>query len=1056
MDRENFSRPERRTALVARELARYRIDIAALSETRLAEEGSVTELKGGYTFFWKGKSKDEDRIHGVGLAIKTSLLKQLPDLPTSINERLMKIRFPVNRTRHATIISAYAPTLTSSDEMKEVFYEELSTLVKDVPPSDKLFLLGDFNARVGADCNNWKGVLGPHGTGKMNSNGLMLLSMCAENHLAITSTMFRQADKYKTTWMHPRSKQWHLIDFAICRQRDIRDVKITKAMRGAECWTDHRLVRSILSLHIIPPHRKVPKVIRPAYNLTRLKNPQKRSEFADDLEDRLTAHGPLTGCPTQQWEQFKSLVTESAKVTIGPRKRVHQDWFDENDETIKSLLDNKQKAFIEWQNDPSSTSKRDRFKHLKKQAQTSLRKMQDKWWEEKAEEVQGYADTQNSKMFYSAIKEVYGPPKPCTTPLLSADGSTLLKEKRSINARWKEHFCTLLNRPSTVDSDAIDIITQKPTVHCLDLPPTLEEVLKAIGQTSSGKAPGMDGIPAEIFKAVGPVALESFLSLLTSIWEEEVIPKEFRNATVISLFKNKGSKTDCSNYRGISLLSIAGKILARVMVNRLVSHVSEDNLPETQCGFRPNRSTVDMIFAVRQVQEKCIEQNMDLYAVFIDLTKAFDTVNREALWVILSKFGCPDKFVNLIRQFHDNMTGQVLSGGDLSEPFNISNGVKQGCVLAPILFNLFFTCVLNHATSDLDLGVYLRYRLDGSVFDLRRLSARTKTVERLILEALFADDCALMAHKESDLQLIVDKFAEAARLFGLTISLGKTEVLFQPSPTSASQPPSISIEGTQLKTVEKFKYLGSTISNDGSLDNEISARICKASQALGRLRTRVLNQRSIRSSTKLKVYRAVVLTSLLYGCESWTLYRRHLKQLERFHMRSLRSILNIKWQDRVTNIEVLDRAEMISIEAMILKSQLCWVGHVTRMEDHRLPKQLLYGELCAGKRNTGRPRKRFKDCVKAHLTYADIQPKKLESEVLDRSKWRSLTLQAQTNFEEQRRENVREARTRRKASSIQPPGPGQFPCPHCPRTCRSRIGLTSHLRTHGRRDTPRP
>ncbi|XP_076038059.1 uncharacterized protein LOC143023423 [Oratosquilla oratoria] len=134
MDRENSSRPERRTALVARELARYRIDMAALSETRLPEEGSVAERKGGYTFFWKGKSKDEDRIHGVGLAIKTSLLKQLPDLPTSINERLMKIRFPLDRSRHATIISAYAPTLTSSDEAKEAFYEELNTLVKDVPP----------------------------------------------------------------------------------------------------------------------------------------------------------------------------------------------------------------------------------------------------------------------------------------------------------------------------------------------------------------------------------------------------------------------------------------------------------------------------------------------------------------------------------------------------------------------------------------------------------------------------------------------------------------------------------------------------------------------------------------------------------------------------------------------------------------------------------------------------------------------------------------------------------------------------------------------------------
>ena len=227
--------------------------------------------------------------------------------------------------------------------------------------------------------------------------------------------------------------------------------------------------------------------------------------------------------------------------------------------------------------------------------------------------------------------------------------------------------------------------------------------------------------------------------------------------------------------------------------------------------------------------------------------------------------------------------------------------------------------------------MYLRYRLDGSLFDIRRLTAKTKTVQKTVLEAMFADDCVLMAHRESDLRIIVSKFAEASRLFGLTISLGKTEVLFQPAPAVVANRPTISTDGTQLKTVDDFKYLGSMISSDGSLDKEIRARICKASQALGQLKTRVLNQHNIRRCTKLKVFKAVVLTSPLYGCETWTLYRRHLKQLEHFYMRSLRNILNIKRQDRVSNLQVLDTAESTSIEAMILKSRLHWVGHVIRM-----------------------------------------------------------------------------------------------------------------------------
>ncbi|KAL8580618.1 hypothetical protein ACOMHN_046821 [Nucella lapillus] len=516
MDRETSNRPERRTALIARELARYRNDIAAISEPRLEEEGSVAELKGGYTFFWKGKGQDEERIYGVGLAIKSTLFRKLPDLPTAINERLMKLRFSMNRSRHVTVISAYAPTLTSSDEAKDTFYEELKSLVKATTPEDKLILLGDFNARVGMDSASWKGVLGPHGTGKMNSNGLLLLGLCAENDLTITNTLFRQADKYKATWMHPRSKQWHLIDYAICRRRDARDFRTTRAMRGAKFWTDHRLVSSILKLHIAPNHQKKPKFKRPSFNTDRLKDPYFHDRFVTSLDDRLTSHIPLTGSPTQQWAQFSTAVKETAQSTLGPKKRIHQDWFDENDVAIAQLLEDKRKSFTAWQNDTTSTSKS--FKHLQSHAQAALRDMQDKWWKKKADEVQLYADTKNSKMFFSAIKAVYGPSRPSTSPLLSASG-TLLKEKSAINERWREHFSTLLNRPSTVSSEALDQIPQRPTMDSLDAPPTMEEVTKAIHQTSSGKATGMDGIPAEFFKAAGPVALEAFHGVLCSIWD---------------------------------------------------------------------------------------------------------------------------------------------------------------------------------------------------------------------------------------------------------------------------------------------------------------------------------------------------------------------------------------------------------------------------------------------------------------------------------------------------------------------------------------------------------
>ena len=194
MDRDNSGRPERRTTLVAKELSRYNIDIAALSETRLAEEGCLTEPASGYTFFWKGKAMAEDRIYGVGLAIKSSFMKQLPTLPIGISERLMKLRLPLGRNRYATIISAYAPPHTSPEETIEQFYANLSSVLDSVPANDKLMLRGDFKARIGRDQSRWEGVLSRHGTGNLNANGLLLLSKCIEYDQAITNTVFRMAD----------------------------------------------------------------------------------------------------------------------------------------------------------------------------------------------------------------------------------------------------------------------------------------------------------------------------------------------------------------------------------------------------------------------------------------------------------------------------------------------------------------------------------------------------------------------------------------------------------------------------------------------------------------------------------------------------------------------------------------------------------------------------------------------------------------------------------------------------------------------------------------------
>ena len=150
---------------------------------------------------------------------------------------------------------------------------------------------------------------------------------------------------------------------------------------------------------------------------------------------------------------------------------------------------------------------------------------------------------------------------------------------------------------------------------------TLEELTKAIDQLKSRKAAGVDSIPPEIWKHEGPVLHVKLHNLLVCCWEQGKLAQDLRNAVIITLYKNMGEKSDCSNYRGITLLSIAGKVLARVLLHRLVPTIAEEILRQSQCGFRANRGTMDMVFVLHQLQEKCREQNMGLCLLLLILPK---------------------------------------------------------------------------------------------------------------------------------------------------------------------------------------------------------------------------------------------------------------------------------------------------------------------------------------------------------------------------------------------------------------------------------------------------
>ena len=253
---------------------------------------------------------------------------------------------------------------------------------------------------------------------------------------------------------------------------------------------------------------------------------------------------------------LRETVYNTAMECLGPTSKRHNDWFDENCAEIRQLLENRRRGYKAHLDDPISTAKKDALRNMRSTIQLKLRQMQDSWLSNKADKIQGYADRNDMKKFYDGLEEIYGPTTSGSPPLLSADGSSLITDKDKILERWAEHFDSVLNRPSTINNEAINRLPQ--VNESLDAMPTFDEILKAIRLLSSGKAPGSDSIPAEIYKEGGRALIEKLHQLFQVVWQHETLPQDFKDASIIHPYKRRGNRQACDNHRGISLLSVAG------------------------------------------------------------------------------------------------------------------------------------------------------------------------------------------------------------------------------------------------------------------------------------------------------------------------------------------------------------------------------------------------------------------------------------------------------------------------------------------------------------------
>jgi hypothetical protein len=529
------------------------------------------------------------------------------------------------------------------------------------------------------------------------------------------------------------------------------------------------------------------------------------------------------------------------------------------------------------------------------------------------------------------------------------DMDQLLVKEDEIRLRWQEYFDRLYNgdnENTTFQLDDSFDDTNRRFVRRIQE----SEVKEALKRMKGGKATGPDGIPVEVWRCLGDIAIVWLTKLFNRIFRSNKMPEEWRRSILVPIYKNKGDIQSCTNYRGIKLMSHTMKLWERVIEHRLRGMT---RVTMNQFGFMPGRSTIEAIFLIRHVMERYREQKKDLHMVFIDLEKAYDKIPRNVMWWALDRHKVPTKYVALIKDMYNNVMTRVRTSDGDTDDFPIKIGLHQGSALSPYLFAL----VMDEVTRD----------IQGDIPWCM----------------LFADDVVLVDESRAGVNRKLELWRQTLESKGFRLSRTKTEYM-RCDFGATHEEGDVSLEGQVVPKRDTFRYLGSMLQRDGDIDEDVSHRI-KAGWMKWRQASGVLCDKKVPQKLKGKFYRTAIRPAMLYGAECWPTKRRHVQQLSVAEMRMLRWICGHTRMDRVRNDDIRDRLGIAPIEEKLIQHRLRWFGHVQR----RPPEAPVHSGILKHdgnmRRGRGRPKLTWEETIRRDLKDWSI-PRDLS---LDRSAWKA-------------------------------------------------------------------
>ena len=917
--------------VMLQELSNVNWDVIGLSETKMKESKIQQLEESGDRLYFSGN--EVSRSHGVGFLVKKELLQVVEDYDP-ISDRLATLSLQ-GKFSKIVIVQCYFPTSQYPDQDVIDLYDQIQEIIDRTPKRDHLIVMGDFNSKVGGLHTTYPSAIGKHTSGNYNSRGEILAKFCTQNNLVATNTLFKKRKHY--TWTSPDGKTKNQIDFILTRPSR-RQVIIDSSVLSVPDISDHRMVRTHIKLKFIWP-KKQPRQRK--YDIDQLQKTNISKSFQLLLSNRFNA---LSTEPDDDVNvlstEITSAITDSIAHVLPTKDQSHPGWM--TNETKQAIL-NKHQTRRKY----GGTSIK--YKVAKAETKKLVRKDKMKHIEQ---EIDLVSTLPPHKQYYAAIKKLKSKPKNVSWGIKNKDG-TILTNKTEILEQWATFYEELYSDNSS--SVPVNDSSDEKLPHILK-----SEIRTNIKELKTGKSPGLDNIYSEYVKAGGEPLVNALHVLFNHILKTNNVPSSFKEALIVVIFK-KDSRLECKNYRPISLLSHIYKLFISIIAARVKNDLYT-SFPPSQAAYQPGRGTIEQIIALEQIIEKSIEFNNPVYIVFIDFTKAFDSIKLPSLWRLLEKTSINKRYIKLLQSTYSDSNAAIKTDIGISRFVNILKGVKQGDILSALLFCIIVASIILKTEEECNTG----FSIGG----------------QLLSNLSYADDIAAINNNHVKLQLFIDSLAKHAAEVGLFINIAKTKCM---TTAKSNKILNLTIYNKQIKQVNDFIYLGHKLSSTNNGAAAVQHRIGLGWASFSKYKLLLTSPR-IPYHIKNKIYNTYILPVVLYGleCVNWT--KTQCNKIEVFQNHIMRFMTNHKLTDHITIETLRKTTKLIPIMAVIKSRTLKLFGHIKRCK-------VGYSKLClegmvTGKRSRGAQPTRWRNNI---YKWANLDLKSLNLSAQDRDHWKIIS-----------------------------------------------------------------